>query len=225
MQKGTGSGIQRNAKTKIEGEIMKLDPAAMERKDFHTVLLTAITPRPIAWISTVGEDGVFNLAPYSFFQGISAKPPIVVFSAASTRDGQKKDTLRNAEWARDFVVNTVSEKHAEAMNQTAALYPLDVDEFKEVGLTAVKGELVKSPRLAEAGVSMECKVKQTIQFGEPPEFNTMIIGEIVLMHIRDEYCVDGQLDGVKLNNLGRLWGKYYCRISDVFGMTRPDHPG
>ena len=203
---------------------MKIDPTRMERKDFHSMLLTAVTPRPIAWISTVGEDGVYNLAPYSFFQAISAKPPIIVFSAASKRDGEKKDTLQNIEWAKDFVVNTVNEALAEAMNQTSATYPADVDEFKETGLTAVKSELVKSPRLAESPVSMECKVRQIMQFGEPPEYNTMIIGEIVHIHIRDEYCVDGQIDGARLKHVGRLWGKHYCRISDTFEMLMPDVP-
>lgn len=200
---------------------MKIDPGEMTRKDFYNTLLAALNPRPIAWVSTVGQDGVFNLAPFSFFQAISAKPPVVCFSVASKRDGRKKDTLRNTEWARDFVLNTVNEVLADAMNQTSAEYPPEVDEFKETGLTPLKSDRVKSPRVAESPVNLECQVNQIIQFGESPEFGSLIIGEVVCMHVKDEYCVDGKVDGWKLMNIGRLWGKYYCRITDTFEMTMP----
>lgn len=200
---------------------MKIDPGEMTRKDFYNTLLAALNPRPIAWVSTVGQDGVFNLAPFSFFQAISAKPPVVCFSVASKRDGRKKDTLRNTEWARDFVLNTVNEVLADAMNQTSAEYPPEVDEFKETGLTPIKSDRVKSPRVAESPVNLECQVNQIIQFGESPEFGSLIIGEVVCMHVKDEYCVDGKVDGWKLMNIGRLWGKYYCRITDTFEMTMP----
>lgn len=185
-------------------------------------MLLAINPRPIAWVSTVGEDGVNNLAPFSFFQVVSAKPPVVCFSPASKRDGQKKDTLRNIESCRDFVINTVNEDLAKAMNQTSAEYPPNVDEFKEVGLTPVTSDLVKSPRVGEAPVSLECKLIQILQFGQSPEFAHLIIGDVVRMHIRDEFCIDGQLDGWKLNSIGRLWQKYYCRITDTFEISAAD---
>jgi flavin reductase (DIM6/NTAB) family NADH-FMN oxidoreductase RutF len=200
---------------------MKIDPGEMTRKDFYNTLLAALNPRPIAWVSTVGEDGVFNLAPFSFFQAVSAKPPVVCFSVASKRDGRKKDTLRNVESGRDFVINTVNEVLADAMNQTSAEYPPEVDEFKETGLTPIKSDRVKSPRVAESPVNLECQVNQIIEFGESPEFGSLIIGEVVCMHVKDEYCVDGKVDGWKLMNIGRLWGKYYCRITDTFEMTMP----
>ena len=200
---------------------MKINPEELTRQDFYNTLLAAINPRPIAWVSTVGEDGIFNLAPFSFFQAVSAKPPIVCFSVASKRDGRKKDTLRNVESGRDFVLNTVNEDLAEVMNQTSAEYPPEVDEFKETGLTALKSDLVKSPRVAESPVNLECQVEQIIQFGQSPEFGNLIIGTVVRMHVKDDYCVDGKIDGWKLMNIGRLWGKYYCRITDTFEMTMP----
>jgi flavin reductase (DIM6/NTAB) family NADH-FMN oxidoreductase RutF len=200
---------------------MKLDPREMQRKDFYNMLMAALNPRPIAWVSTVGEDGVFNLAPFSFFQAVSAKPPVICFSVASKRDGRKKDTLRNVEWAKDFVLNTVNEDLAAAMNLTSTEFPPEVDEFREVGLTPLKSELVKSPRVAESAINMECQVDRIIQFGQSPEFGNLIIGSVVRMHVKDEYCADGQVDGWKLNNIGRLWGKYYCRITDTFEMTMP----
>ena len=201
---------------------MKIDPHGMTRQDFYHLMLLAINPRPIAWVSTVGEDGVNNLAPFSFFQVVSAKPPVVCFSPASKRDGQKKDTLRNIESCRDFVINTVNEDLAKAMNQTSAEYPPDVDEFKEVGLTPVTSDLVKSPRVGEAPVNLECKLIQILQFGQSPEFAHLIIGDVVRMHIRDEFCIDGQLDGWKLKSIGRLWQKYYCRITDAFEISLAD---
>lgn len=200
---------------------MKLDPRQMERKDFYNMLMAALNPRPIAWVSTVGEDGVFNLAPFSFFQAVSAKPPVICFSVASKRDGRKKDTLRNVEWAKDFVLNTVNEDLAKLMNLTSTEFPPEVDEFREAGLTPLKSELVKSPRVAESPINMECQVDQIIQFGQSPEFSSLIIGNVVRMHVKDEFCVDGQVDGWKLMNIGRLWGKYYCRITDTFEMTMP----
>lgn len=200
---------------------MKLDPRQMERKDFYNMLMAALNPRPIAWVSTVGEDGVFNLAPFSFFQAVSAKPPVICFSVASKRDGRKKDTLRNVEWAKDFVLNTVNEDLAKLMNLTSTEFPPEVDEFREAGLTPLKSELVKSPRVAESPINMECQVNQIIQFGQSPEFSSLIIGNVVRMHVKDEFCVDGQVDGWKLMNIGRLWGKYYCRITDTFEMTMP----
>jgi len=200
---------------------MKIDPMSMKRQDFYHMLWAAINPRPIAWVSTVGEDGVFNLAPFSFFQGISAKPPVVCFSVASKMDGQKKDTLRNVESGKDFVINTVNEDLAEVMNQTSTEYPPDIDEFKEAGLTAVKSDVVKSPRVGESPVNMECQVRQILQFGQSPEFGCLIIGDVVRMHFKDEFFVDGQIDTSKINNIGRLWGKYYCRITDTFEMVMP----
>lgn len=200
---------------------MKFDPREMERKDFYNMLLAALNPRPIAWVSTVGENGVFNLAPFSFFQPISAKPPVVCFSVASKRDGRKKDTLCNIEWAKDFVLNTVNEDLAKAMNLTSTEFPPEVDEFEEAGLTPLKSDLVKAPRVAEALVNMECQVDQILQFGQSPEFANLIIGNVVRMHVKDECWVDGGVDGWKLMNIGRLWGKYYCRITDTFEMKMP----
>lgn len=200
---------------------MNLDPREMQRKDFYNMLMAVLNPRPIAWVSTVGENGVFNLAPFSFFQAVSAKPPVVCFSVASKRDGRKKDTLCNVEWAKDFVLNTVNEDLAAAMNLTSTEFPPEVDEFREAGLTPLKSELVKAPRVAESAINLECQVDQIIQFGQSPEYGNLIIGNVVRMHAKEEYCVDGQVDGWKLNNIGRLWGKYYCRITDTFEMTMP----
>ena len=203
---------------------MKIDPRSLKKTESYFMLLGAINPRPIAWISTVGEDGTFNLAPYSFFQGISAKPPIICFSTTTKRDGGKKDTLLNIESGKDFVINTVPEDLAEKMNQTSAEYALGVDEFKEVGLRPIKSEIVKSPRVEESPVNLECQLRQVLQFGEDPDMGFLIIGDVVQIHVKDEYYVDGQIDGANIKNIGRLWGNAYCRLTDVFEMNRPGTP-
>ena len=120
---------------------MEIDLANLRQRDIHHTLMSVVVPRPIAWISTVGEDGVFNLAPFSAYSAVSIKPAMVGFCVAATRDGRKKDTLRNIESTKEFVINVVDETLAEPMNVTSAPYPSDVDEFKEAGLTAVKASL------------------------------------------------------------------------------------
>ena len=134
---------------------MKLDMADIHQKNLHHLLMGIVVPRPIAWVSTIGEDGVFNLAPYSAYCVVSARPAMVGFCVAGTMDGQKKDTLRNIESTREFVINVVNETLAEQMNMTSAPYTSDVDEFKEAGLTAVEADLVKAPMVAESPVNIE----------------------------------------------------------------------
>jgi flavin reductase (DIM6/NTAB) family NADH-FMN oxidoreductase RutF len=200
---------------------MRIDPANLNRRDMHELLVAVIMPRPIAWVSTVGKDGVFNLAPFSMFTNVSLKPPIICLGIGWRRDGQKKDTLRNIEWSKDFVINVVDESLAEAMNQTSAEYPAQVDEFQEVGLTPVKGEIVKAPVVAESPISMECMVRQVLEFGEKPGGGCLILGEVVRFHVRDEFYVNGQMEVSKLKHIGRLGGQFYCRITDTFEMERP----
>ena len=202
---------------------MKIDPANLNHRDTHHLLVGAVVPRPIAWVSTVGEDGVFNLAPFSAYSIVSLKPAILGFCVAPTRDGKKKDTLRNIESAKEFVVNVVDETLAEPMNVTSVPYPSDVDEFKEAGLTPVKADLVKAPMVAESPINLECRLAQILEFGEAPRTNSFIIGEILRVHVRDELYVNGEIEMAKLKAVGRLGGvDLYCRIRDSFEMKRPE---
>ncbi len=143
---------------------LKIDPVNLDWRDSHELLVGAVVPRPIAFVSTIGEDGVFNVAPYSFFTSVAVKPMFIGFTAGWKSDGHKKDTLVNIEFSRDFVVNVVTETLAESMNQASAGYPSDMDEFKEVGLTPVKADIVKSPMVAESPINMECRLVQILEF-------------------------------------------------------------
>lgn len=201
---------------------MKIISAGLNKRDSHELLMSAILPRPIAFVSTVGEDGIFNVAPFSCFAPIGMKPALVCLQISWKRNGQKKDTLRNIEFTRDFVVNVVDESMAEVMNQASADYPSDVDEFKEVGLTAVKSDLVKAPRVAESPINMECKLLQILEFGEISTGSNVVIGEVVLVHVKDELWADDQIDISKWKPIGRLGGQLYCRMTDRFEMKRPD---
>lgn len=202
---------------------MKIDFENLERRECYQLLTGMILPRPIAWVSTVSEDGVFNLAPFSFFTGISSKPPIICLSIGS-RKGEKKDTLRNIEYAQDFVVNVVDESLAQRMNQTSADYPNTISEFKETGLTPLPSDKVRSPRVAQSPINMECQLKQVLSFGEPSNANNLIIGQIVRVHVKDSLWRDGTIDIPKLKIIGRLSGNLYCHTGDIFEIERPALP-
>ena len=200
---------------------MKIDPRDLDHTDTYRLFMSAVVPRPIAFVSTLGENGVYNLAPYSGFATMGLKPSLVHINIARKRDGQKKDTLVNIEFTKDFVINIVNEALAEAMNQSSAEYPSDVDEFKEVGLTPVKADIVKAPMVAESPVNMECQLVQVLEFGESPRLTSIVIGEVVRVHIEDGLLVNGEIPTSALRPLGRLGGNLYCRTTDLIEMDRP----
>ncbi len=202
---------------------MKIDLASLENRASHHLMVSVVVPRPIAWISTVGADGVFNLAPFSAYGPVCLNPAMVGFCVAFKRDGQKKDTLRNIESTREFVINVVDETLAEAMNVTATPFPPEISEFKEAGLTPVEADLVKAPMVAESPINLECRLNRILQFGKAPNTSSFIIGEVLRAHVRDELYIDGDIDMSRLKAVGRLGGggDLYCRTRDTFVMKRP----
>jgi flavin reductase (DIM6/NTAB) family NADH-FMN oxidoreductase RutF len=185
------------------------------------LLCGAVVPRPIALVSTFSEKGVFNVAPFSSYASICNKPMTIGFGTGSKRDGQKKDTLINIEYSKDFVINAVTEDLVRPMNQSSYEYPGDVSEFEKVGLTPVKADMVKSPLVAEAPVNMECRVVKILEFGDVERRSYFIIGEILLVHIKDELYINGEIQMAKLKAVARLGGQLYCRTEDVFEIERP----
>ncbi len=203
---------------------MKIDPTHLEKKETHDLLVGATLPRPIAFISTIDESGIFNLAPYSFCIPLPANPPVVGIGIGRRRDGSKKDTLLNIEATKDFVFNIVPGTLAEVMNQTSAEYPREVDEFQMTGLTPVKADLVKSPRLAESPINMECRLVHIQEYGEFPQIYSFVVGEVLRVHVRDEFWVNGEIQSPQLGLIGRMGGNFYCRTTDVFEMKKPVIP-
>jgi flavin reductase (DIM6/NTAB) family NADH-FMN oxidoreductase RutF len=203
---------------------MKIDPSNLEAKGMHGLLMGCAVPRPIAFVSTIGQDGVYNVAPFSCFTLMSMHPAILGFSIGRRRGGGKKDTLVNIEFSGDFVVNVVSESIAEAMNQTAGDYPSHVDEFKEAGLTPAASDTVRPPQVAESPIQFECRLMQILEFGIFPHINNFVIGEILMIHVKDDLLVDGVIQTDRVKAIGRLGGDFYCRTGDVFEMKRPVVP-
>lgn len=202
---------------------MTIDPATREPIDVYRLLAGSILPRPIAFVSTIGADGILNLSPFSFFTVASSNPPIVAF-CPMIRGGErpKKDTLVNIEATEEFVVNIVSEDFAAQMNATAGEYPPDVDEFQLSGLTPVSSDLVKPPRVKESRMSMECKLHQLIPVSAEFMGGTMVLGQVVRFHVLDSMVNQiGEIDADQLNAIGRMGGPVYCRTKDRFEMIRP----
>jgi len=199
-----------------------VDPGTTEPVNVYKIMVGAIVPRPIAFVSTVSLDGVRNLAAFSFFTGISANPPAVCFSPMTRgSDGGQKDTLRNVAATREFVVNIVSEDFAEKMNLTAPEFPPDVDEFVVSGLTPAASDLVRAPRVAESRISMECKLIEIVSVSTLPLGGSLVIGEVLRFHV-DEAVIDGfRIDPDILHPIGRMAGNSYVRTTDRFEMVRP----
>jgi flavin reductase (DIM6/NTAB) family NADH-FMN oxidoreductase RutF len=150
--------------------------------------------------------------------GVTPTPPTIAFSILRRGD-QKKDTIRNIEATRDFVINIVDEHLAQAMNMASGSYPSDMSEFDVTGLTPVPSEIVGAPRIGESPIQIECKLKTIVELGDMPA--AIVIGEVVCYHVRDSLMTDGQIDVKKLKPVGRLGESVYARMTDLFDMHRP----
>jgi len=205
---------------------MIIDPAEATASEVYAVMIRCIIPRPIAWVSTISSEGVANLAPFSFFTGVTTRPPTVCFvPGRRPRSGERKDTLQNVEETGEFVVNFVSDDLSERMNTTAIDYPPEVDEFNEAGVTPAPSRIVQVPRVAESPVSFECRRYDVVHVGEDgPGGGAIVIGEIVMIHVDDRVLTDGKVDPALLRPLGRLGGLEYARLGERFVMKRESYP-
>ena len=202
---------------------MRLDLSTLKPRESYAWLTSTILPRPVAWVSTMSKEGKLNLAPFSFFQGVTSSPPSLLVVPVNTRDGSKKDTVRNLEELPEFVVNLVSFPLAEAMNSTAALLPYGESEFSAFNIEAAPSEKIRPPRVAVAPVSFECRVHQIVPVGEGPFAANIVIGLIVSMHVDDAVLgPDGFPDPAKLDLIGRMGGELYARTTQTFSIARPD---
>ncbi len=197
---------------------LRIDPKDFE--GFNRVLTGVVVPRPIALVSSVSAEGVVNLAPFSFFNAIAYAPATIVLGISRSAGWKDKDTLANIEATGEFVVNVVVDDIAEAMNSTAAEFPADVDEFDVSGLTAAPSELVSAPRVAESPVNMECRLNQVVDIGDRTN-HALVIGEIVLMHVRDDIIDGHRINHARLKPVGRLAGNMYCNTHEVYELVRP----
>ncbi len=198
---------------------MQIDPRDLAVKAAYPLFISTIVPRPIAWVSTLSPDGRPNLAPFSFFMGVTSDPPTLAV-AIGRRRGEPKDTARNIEAAGEFVVNVVTTDLAGAMVLTSADFPPTVNEFAEVGLTPLPSARVKPPRVAESPLHMECRLERLLTIGRSG--TALAIGEVVLFHIADELWTGHDVDIARLKPLGRLGGALYAPIERTIAIPRPE---
>jgi flavin reductase (DIM6/NTAB) family NADH-FMN oxidoreductase RutF len=201
---------------------MQIDVAGTPVVDVYHMLVGVVTPRPIAWVTTVDSTGRVNLAPFSFFNTFGANPPVVVFSPTLRRDATKKDTLLNVEATGEFVVHASVAPLAEKINQSSKEIPHGESEVELIGLHTTPSVKVRPPRLTEAPVAMECKVRQIVPCGDGPIAANLVIGEVLMIHV-DDAVLDaaGKPDPRKLRTVARLGGDYWCHTSDLFEQKRP----
>ena len=195
---------------------MILDPKAVPPAAVHQFLIGVVVPRPIAFVSTANREGRPNVAPFSFFNAISSRPPLVGIAIGRRGDGPK-DTLRNIRDTGNFVVNLVDEALGSRAVQASGDWPGDVDEFALTGLTPAPAERVRSPRVLDSPVSLECVLERIVELGR----TDLVVGEVVLAHARDDVLTDGRVDIAKLRPIGRLGGDEYTVVREVFHLPRP----
>ncbi len=192
---------------------------------FDNLLKYAIAPRPICFASTVDQSGKVNLSPFSYFNLMSQRPPICVFSPLRRmRDGSTKHTLENILEVPEVVINIVNYPMVQQQSLASTEYPKEVDEFDKSGFTPLASELVTPPRVAESPVQLECRVRQVIELSEIPGGGNLVLAEVVRMHVHDALLDDeGQVDQAELDLVARLGGNWYCRVTadNLFEIAKP----
>jgi flavin reductase (DIM6/NTAB) family NADH-FMN oxidoreductase RutF len=215
---------------------MDVVPSQLPHRELYNLLISAVVPRPIAWVSSLSASGQPNLAPFSFFNAVCAKPPLLAFAPgmrAPRKSGasvvetgrepgwEQKDTLHNVRETGEFVINLVTYELAQAMNLTSGDYDSSVDEFELAKVASAPSKAVRPRRVAESPVSFECKLHQILDFNPEPEGGSLVIGQIVLIHINEQHIKEGRLDRNSLDLIGRMGGMQYARTTERFEMVRP----
>jgi flavin reductase (DIM6/NTAB) family NADH-FMN oxidoreductase RutF len=205
--------------------MLKLDPKELDIPTLHGHLLGAIGPRPIAFASTIDENGNANLAPFSFFNVFSANPPIMIFSPArSGRTNTTKDTYKNVKQVAEVVINVVNFEIVEKMSLASSPFDPEVDEFVKAGLTPVPSEKIKPFRVKESPVQFECKVNEVVELGDKGGAGNLVICEVVMIHINEAVLNEaGKIDQQKIDLVSRMGGNWYCRAdqNSMFEIVKP----
>ncbi len=190
----------------------------------HNPFLSCIVPRPIGWVSTISADGAVNLAPYSFFNGVSYQPPMVMFATTGKQPHGPKDSVANAEATGEFVCNMATWELREQINLTSAPATPELNEFELAGLETEPSELVKPPRVKAAPIHLECVYHATLELPTETEGarTAICVGHVVGVHILDEFLIDGKVDIARIKPLARLGYQDYTVVETVFPLKRPE---
>lgn len=201
---------------------MEINPDELTAQQRYKLLIGSVVPRPIAFVSTIDENGTRNLAPFSFFNVVCYNPMILAFFPQKyKKDGELKDTVKNIQANGEFVINITTEAIADAMNATSGLYDYGVDEFEVTGLTPAPSVAIKPPRVLESPVNFECRLERMIEFGSDKGGCDAVFGRVVHLHINDDLIDDFRIDIQKLKPLARLAGNSYSKIGEIFDIERP----
>lgn len=202
--------------------IFDLQAGDLDWRGAYALCIGFVAPRPIALVSTRSPDGQHNLAPFSFYNMVSANPPLVIFCPGLNRDGQPKDSLRNVVATHEFVVATVTRPIEQQMVTCAASLPHGQSEFELSGLTPVPARHVKAPLVAESPANIECRLTQVVRTGDGPGSASVVFGRILAIHVADEVLDEKQrIDPHKLPLVGRLGGQFYCSVADAYELHIP----
>jgi flavin reductase (DIM6/NTAB) family NADH-FMN oxidoreductase RutF len=203
---------------------MNVTPTDLPYREFYRILIGAVGPRPIAWVSTLSKAGQPNLAPFSFFNALSARPPLLGF-CPSLRESESgsapKDTLRNVRETGEFVINVVTFENMEAMNLSSGEYDPSINEFELAKVHMRPSKIVRPPQVAESPVSFECKLRQILEFGTEGAAGNLVLGEIVSIHMEERVMKEGRFDLDSVDLVGRMGGNQYCRTTNRFELERP----
>jgi flavin reductase (DIM6/NTAB) family NADH-FMN oxidoreductase RutF len=201
---------------------MYYDPRRNDHGLSHNPITALVVPRPIGWISTVSRSGVVNLAPYSFFNVVSGAPPFIMFASKP-----RKDSQRNAEETGEFVYNMATYDLREAVNASSAEYGPAISEPDRIGLEMAPCRAVKPPRVARSPVALECKYFKTVELISADgtrNTSSVILGEVVGIHIDDKVIENGHIDVTRMQPLARLGYMDYCAVNELFAIQRPSVP-
>lgn len=204
---------------------MILNPQELNHTDRYKLIVGSIVPRPIAWVSTMDQDGRLNLAPFSYFTAVATDPMTLIFCPGwSSLRRRMKDTLHNIRAVPEFVINIVNEATKEAMNLTATEFEAGVNEFDWAGVTPAPSQVVRVPRVAEAPIAFECTLQQIVVVNEGPGGGAAVFGEVQSIYVRDDLLHNGRVLPEVLQPIGRLAGATYAHINDLFEMQRVPPP-
>jgi flavin reductase (DIM6/NTAB) family NADH-FMN oxidoreductase RutF len=191
---------------------MRIDPAYLDAETAYRLITGVVVPRPIAWVTTLSNSGVVNLAPFSAFTFVSPKPPMLAISVGR-KGGIYKDTAQNILNNEEYVVHIADSSLMTAVHESSTEHPPDVSEVEELRLSTLPGERIKVPRLAAAPVAMECRFRQCLEFGET--HSRLIVGEVLVFHIRDGLLQNGKIETRALDPIARIAGPRYARLGEI----------
>lgn len=194
---------------------MRIDPSELGAEQAYRLLTGIVVPRPIAWVSSLSDKGVVNLAPFSTFTFVSPKPPMLAFSVGR-RGGVYKDTARNILNSEEYVVHIADSSLLDPVHESSIEFAADVSEVDHLKLTTLPSERIAPPRVAAAPIAMECRFRQCLEFGDTR--SRLIVGEILVFHIRDGLIENGKIDTAALDPIARIAGPRYARLGEIITM-------